>query len=105
MAKYSIIQIGTFQYNVEEGKEYTVEKFNAEEGKKFNVEKVLAVGDGDKFVVGKPTVEKAEVVLSILEQGKGEKVQSRIYKAKSRYRRTRGLRKQVTKFKVDSIKF
>lgn len=105
MSKYSIIQIGSFQYTVEEGKEYTVEKFNAEAGKDFKVSQVLAIGDGDKLVVGKPLVEKAEVTLNILSQEKGEKVTSKIYKAKSRYRRTRGFRKQITKFKVASIKY
>ena len=105
MAKYSIIQIGSFQYTVEEGKEYTVDKFNAEVGKDFTVAQVLAIGDGDKLVVGKPLVEKAEVTLNILSQEKGEKITSKIYKAKSRYRRTRGFRKQVTKFKVASIKY
>jgi large subunit ribosomal protein L21 len=105
MSKYTIIQIGAFQYNVEEGKTYTVERFDAEEGKNYTDVRVLAVGDGDKFVVGKPTVEKAEVVLNVISQGKGEKVQSKIFKAKSRYRRTRGLRKRVTTFKVESIKY
>ena len=105
MAKYSIIQIGSFQYNVEEGKEYTVEKFEGEAGKKIKISNVLAIGDGDKLVVGKPMVKDAEVTLDIISQEKGEKVTSKIYKAKSRYRRTRGFRKQVTKFKVASIKY
>lgn len=105
MSKYSIIKIGTFQYNVEEGKEYEVPRFEAEAGKTLEIDKVLAVGDGEKFVVGKPFLDKAIVKLNILEQSKGEKVVSKIYKAKSRYRRTRGFRKQVTKFKVESIKY
>lgn len=105
MSKYSIIQIGTFQYNVEEGKEYTVEKFEAEVGADLKISDVLAIGDGDKLIVGKPLVKDAEVTLNILSQEKGEKITSKIYKAKSRYRRTRGFRKQVTKFKVESIKY
>jgi len=103
--KYSIIQIGSFQYNVEEGKEYTVERFDAAEGSKYTAARVLLAGDGDKMVVGKPVVDKGEVVLTIVKQDKGEKVVSKIYKAKSRYRRTRGLRKLTTTFKVESIKF
>lgn len=105
MAKYSIIKIGAFQYNVEEGREYTVERFDAEAGKDFKVTDVLAVGDGDKLVLGKPIIKDAEVTLNVIEQSKGEKVVSKIYKAKSRYRRTRGFRKQVTKFKVVGIKY
>jgi large subunit ribosomal protein L21 len=105
MSKYAIIQIGTFQYNVDEGKEYSVPNFQAEAGKTLKIENVLAVGDGEKFVVGTPNLPKAIVELEILEQAKGEKVHSRIFKAKSRYRRTRGFRKRVTKFKVLSIKY
>ncbi len=105
MSKYAIIQIGMFQYTVNEGREYTVPNFTAEVGKKMKVESVLAVGDEDKLVVGTPNVVKGVVELEILEQGKGEKVNSRIFKAKSRYRRNRGFRKSVTKFKVTSIKY
>lgn len=103
MAKFAIIQIGSAQYNVEEGKSYEVPKFAAEAGKSFKIETVLAVGDEKSFEFGKPTV-KADVTLDIVEQAKGEKVVSRIFKAKSRYRRKRGLRKLVTKFVVKSIK-
>lgn len=105
MTKYSIIQIGSFQYNVEEGKEYTVDKFEGEEGKDLVIKEVLAIGDGDTFEVGYPFLDKAEVTLNIVKQGKGEKVTSRTFKAKSRYRRRKGFRKQVTKFKVVKISF
>lgn len=102
MSKTAIIKINTLQYIVEEGKEYVVPKFIAEVGVKFEVPEVLAIQDNDKFEIGKPTLDK-KVVLEILDQAKGEKVVQRIYKAKSRYRRTRGHRKQVTKFKVSKI--
>ncbi|SRR5260221_239864 len=104
MSKFAIIKIGPFQYNVEEGKEYSVPNFEAEVGKKFNVEEVLAVGDDKKLEVGMPTLDKVKVELEILAQEKGEKVTSSIFKAKARYRKTRGFRKQVTRFKVSSIK-
>ena len=105
MSKYAIIKIGTFQYTVDEGKEYSVPNFEAEAGKSFKVTDVLAIGDDNKLVVGTPNIDKGVVELEILDQGKGEKVTSRIFKAKSRYRRTRGYRKSVTKFKVVSIKY
>ena len=105
MSKYAIIQIGPFQYNVVEGQEYTVPNFEAEAGKNLKVTEVLAVGDAENLVLGNPTIEKGVVELEILDQAKGEKVTSRIFKAKSRYRRTRGFRKMVTKFKVVSINY
>ena len=105
MSKFAIIKLGTFQYNVEEGKEYETPKFQAEAGKKVVVEEILAAGENDKLEVGTPFVKGAKVELEIIDQTKGEKVTSRIFKAKSRYRRTRGFRKLVTKFKVVSIKY
>lgn len=103
MEKYAIIKIGGFQYTVNEGAEYTVPKFVAEEGKKFDGAEVLAVANGDKIEFGTPSLDKKKVTITVLEQGKGEKVVKNVYKAKSRYRRKVGHRKLVTKFKVDKI--
>ena len=103
MAKFAIIKIGPFQYNVEEGKQYSVPNFEAEIGKPFNVTEVLAVGDDAKLEYGKPFLDKASVELEIVDQAKGDKVVSKIFKAKSRYRRKRGHRKLETVFKVKKI--
>jgi large subunit ribosomal protein L21 len=102
MEDYAVIQIAHKQYIVKPGQTYTVDKFPAEEGSKVRLD-VLATGKGKDIELGKPLLPaKAEV--EILEQGKGEKVTSKIFKAKSRYRRTRGYRQRVTTFKVLSIK-
>lgn len=102
MAKYAIVKLGGFQYTLEEGKSYKVPKFDAEDGKDFIIEEVFAVGDGEHLELGTPTV-KTKVTLVEVTQEKGEKVTTRVYKAKSRYRRVRGHRKLVTGFKVGSI--
>ena len=101
--KYAIIKIGPFQYRIEEGKEYSVPRFSAESGKKVSDFDVLMVADDKKVKFGKPTIKDAKVTLDILEQAKGEKVRTSIYKAKSRYRKTTGHRKLITKFRVDKI--
>lgn len=104
MSKFAILKLGKSQYSVEEGKEYEVPKFAAEVGK-LTLDEVLAAGDDKDIVVGMPNVDKAKVEIEVLEHAKGEKINTRIFKAKSRYRRSRGFRKQVTKFKVLSIKY
>ncbi len=101
--KYAIIKIGPFQYTVEEGKEYSVPRFEAEEGKKMDISDVLMVAEDKNVAFGKPTLDKAKVTLNILEQAKGKKVRTSVYKAKSRYRKTTGHRKLLTKFKVEKI--
>ena len=104
MSKSAIIKIGPFQYNVTEGETYEVPNFDAEAGKNFEVQEVLLVNNGKTIEIGTPVLKNVKVTLEVLEQKKGEKVVSKIFKAKSRYRRTRGFRKLVTKFKVASIK-
>jgi len=104
MSKFAIVKLGSSQYNIEEGKTYEIPKFQSEVGK-MNLDSVLAAGDEKGITIGKPLIEKAKVEIEVLGTEKGEKVTSRIYKAKSRYRRTRGFRKQITKFKVVSITY
>jgi len=102
MSNYAIIQINHNQYLVEEGKTYSIPKFAAEVGK-FKAT-ALATNTADGFQVGSPSLDKAEVTLDVLEHGKGEKITTRISKAKSRYRKTSGYRKLTTTFQVVSIK-
>lgn len=99
---YAIIALGKSQYLVEEGKTYEVPRFAGELGKLEP--QVLAAKTGDQIEFGAPSLDKIKVVLEIVEQGKGEKVVTRKFTAKSRYRKTHGHRKLVTKFKVASIK-
>jgi large subunit ribosomal protein L21 len=103
MNTYAIIKLGGFQYTVEEGKEYTVPKFQADSNADVKIDQVFAVGSEDTLIVGKPTVESAKVTIHIIDQAKGDKIQTRIYRAKDRYRKAFGTRKEVTRFSVVSI--
>jgi len=104
MSKFAILKLGGSQYTIEEGKEYEIPKFSAEVGK-LKLTDIVAAGEGSEVSIGTPMLDKAEVEIDVLSHEKGEKITTRIFKAKSRYRRKRGFRKQVTKFKVLSIKF
>jgi large subunit ribosomal protein L21 len=103
MENYAVIRINNKQYRVEPNRSYTIDKVVATEGSKLSPEVLLTVIDG-KLSVGTPIVKDANVEIEVIAQEKGEKVTSRIFKAKSRYRRNRGFRKQVTTFKVLQIK-
>ena len=104
MSKFAILKLGGSQYTIEEGKEYEIPKFSAEIGK-LKLTDIIAAGEGSEVSIGTPMLDKAAVEIEVIAHEKGEKITSRIFKAKSRYRRRRGFRKQVTKFKVLSIKF
>lgn len=104
MSKFAILKLGGSQYTIEEGKEYEIPKFSAEVGK-LKLTDIVAAGEGSEVSIGTPMLDKAVVEIDVMSHDKGEKITTRIFKAKSRYRRKRGFRKQVTKFKVLSIKF
>ncbi len=71
---YAIIKTGGKQYKVQEGDIFNIEKVPVKEGETFQVEHVLAIVDGDQIALGTPYVEKAKVVLKVLEHGKDEKI-------------------------------
>jgi large subunit ribosomal protein L21 len=102
MSKYAIIEINHNQYLVEEGKTYSVPMFKAEVGTLEAT--VLAANSSDSLVIGTPNLDNVKVTLEVIEHGLGEKVTTRKFVAKSRYRKTSGHRKRVTTFKVASIK-
>ena len=67
------------------------------------MDRVHLVADGDKLVVGKPTVEGARVIADVVEQGKRDKVIVFKYKAKVRYRNKRGHRQPYTRLAIKEI--
>lgn len=101
MAKYAVVRIAGHQYKVEEGQEILVDKL--QDPKKI-VSEVLLMVDGDKVEVGAPVLKDAKISLKVLkDMEKGEKIEVKKYKAKSRYRRHTGFRPQFTRLAVEKI--
>ena len=65
--------------------------------------KVLAVGSGEGVNVGKPYVENAKVVASIIAQERAKKVIIFKKKRRKNYRRTKGHRQYYTKLKIQEV--
>jgi len=70
--------------------------------KKLTSETLLVV-DGDKVLVGKPTLKNEVKYKVVTEMEKGEKVEIYKFKAKSRYKRHTGFRAQYTRLLVEKI--
>jgi large subunit ribosomal protein L21 len=99
--KKAVITTGGKQYLVSEGETLSVELLP--EGKSTQFEALLVI-DGDKTIVGTPTVEGVKVTADILDQNvKSEKVTAIRYKAKKRVRKVRGHRQQLTSIKIAKI--
>ena len=100
---HAIIETGGKQFKVRAGDIITVEKLGADAGTAYTFDKVLGIIDGDASVVGKPLVDGASVVASVLADGKGKKLVVYKYKAKKGYHRKKGHRQPFTRVKIEAI--
>ena len=74
-----------------------------EQGSRVELDRVLLVADGEKVLVGRPTVEGAKVVAEALGEEKTDKIIVFKYKPKVRYRRKRGYRGLCTQLSIKEI--
>ena len=100
---YALIETNGKQYKVIEGQTLEIDRLTAEEGSRIELGKVLLLGDGDKITVGKPYVDGARVMATVVKNLKGDKVIVFKYKAKVRYRRKNGHRQYLTSLNIDRI--
>ena len=101
---YAIIRAGGKQYRVTEGDTIHLESLSAKAGEKVVLGEVLLVGGGDGDPrMGSPLVAKAQVVGTVLEQGRGPKVRVFKYKKRKHYRKTKGHRQSFTALRIDAI--
>ena len=99
--KKAVIATGGKQYLVKEGQEIEVELLKDEKTTSFEP---LLVIEGDKTIVGSPTVKTAKVTASVVEREvKSDKVTSIRYKAKKRVKTIKGHRQLKTKLKITKI--
>ncbi len=103
MKKYVIVKIGGTQYKASEGDELQVDKIVGEKGKAVSFNEVLLLVEEEKIKIGEPVIKEAQVKAKIVEQFKGEKIRVATFKAKSRSRRVKGFRAQLTKIKIEKI--
>ena len=98
---YAIVKTGGKQYKVSEGLVFETELLNAEVNSTVELEVVLAA-DGDKVLTGKDAA-KVKVQATVVEHGKGKKINIYTYKAKKNIRKRQGHRQPYTKLKVNTI--
>ncbi len=99
---YAVVETGGKQYKVSPGQTIEVEKLPAG-GETVELDRVYLIADGDKVTVGKPTIEGAKVIASVVGEGKKDKTIVYKFKAKVRYRRKKGHRQPYTKLAIKEI--
>ncbi len=101
--KYAVIAISGSQYKIEEGKTYTVDLQDVKEGETKSTDQVLLFVDEKDTKIGTPLIKDASVDYQIVKHYQGEKLRVFKYKSKSRYRKTRGFRAQLSDIKIVKI--
>lgn len=94
---------GARQYRVGVGDVVLVERLPAEVGQQLELDEVLLVTDGERVEIGRPTVEGAKVLATVVAQEKGPKIRIFKYHPRKRYRRRAGHRQHYTRLRVDEI--
>ncbi len=108
MAKvFAVLESGGKQYRVSEGDIIFIEKLdnNLTEGDKIAFETILLLDNGEETKIGTPHLSGKKIEATLLEKGKGKKIQVIRYKAKSRHFRKKGHRQEYMKVRIDSIPF
>jgi len=100
---YAIIESGGKQYRVSEGDLIDLERVQGEIGQPVNFDRVLLVGDENSTHLGTPLVTEGQVVGTIAEHGKQDKVMVFKFKRRKGYRRRRGHRQLVTTVRIEKI--
>lgn len=101
--KYAIIKAGGSQYRVSEGQEIDIFHLDKEKDEAIVFDSVLLIKDDDKVLVGQPLVKGAKVGGKVIDQILGDKIRIATYKAKSRYRKVKGHRDQLTRVLIENI--
>jgi large subunit ribosomal protein L21 len=100
---YAIVDIAGQQFKVEEGKKIFVHRLDSEGGADIVFDKVLLIEDGDRIIIGEPTIKDAVVEGKVLEHLKGDKVIVFKKKRKKGYRVKNGHRQYLTQVEIISI--
>ncbi|PIS15365.1 50S ribosomal protein L21 [Candidatus Shapirobacteria bacterium CG09_land_8_20_14_0_10_38_17] len=103
MKNYIILQMNGSQYLTYEGEELDIDKIKGKEGETIKIKDVLLAKTDGKVKIGQPTLSKSRVEAKIIKHFQGNKIRVATYRAKSRYRRVKGFRPQLTRIKITKI--
>jgi large subunit ribosomal protein L21 len=100
---YAIVDVAGQQFKVEKDQKIYVHRLEGEEGDVVEFDKVLLIEDGDKILIGEPTIDGALVSGKILSHLKGDKV--KVFKKKRRkgYKVLKGHRQYLSQILIEKI--
>ncbi|HKY98306.1 MAG TPA: 50S ribosomal protein L21 [Gemmatimonadaceae bacterium] len=100
---YAIIRTGGKQYRAESGKTIRVPSLPGEAGSKVTFNDVIFGSDGDKSMVGVPTLKGASVAGEIVKHGRDKKIVVFKMKRRKNYAKKQGHRQGFTEVRIGDI--
>jgi len=101
--KLAVIETGGKQYKVAVGDKLNIEKLDNEVGSNVVFDKVLLIADGENVEVGAPYLKGVKVEAKLLDTFKDVKKIVFKYHSKTRRRKKKGHRQQMTEVEITSI--
>jgi len=100
---YAIVDVAGQQFKVEKEQKIYVHRLEGAEGDMVEFDRVLLIEDGDKILIGEPTIDGALVSGKIISHLKGEKV--KVFKKKRRkgYQVLKGHRQYLSQILIENI--
>ena len=100
---YAVIKTGGKQYRVAAGEKIKVEQIAADVGTELVLDQVLMVGEGESVKIGTPIVTGASVKVTVLSQGRHDKVKIFKMRRRKHYQKHQGHRQNYTELRIDAI--
>ena len=101
---YAVIQTAGKQYRVVPGEVIRLDKMEQQVGDPVEFDKVLAIQDEERHTIGRPTIDNAKVLGTVVETGRAKKIRVLKFKRRKQYRVLRGHRQAFTSVKIDAIR-
>ena len=101
---YAVIKTAGKQYRVAPGEVVRLDRMDEQVGDRVEFDKVLAIQDEEQYTIGRPTIDQARVLGTVVETGRAKKIRVLKFKRRKQYRVLRGHRQDFTAVKIDAIR-
>jgi len=100
---YAVIVTGGKQYKVQPKQTIKIELLDIEPGAPVVFEQVLLISEGEKILVGAPTVTGSKVTGTVKGHGRRKKIEIVKMKRRKHHRKQMGHRQYFTEVEIDAI--
>jgi len=100
---YAVIEISGKQHLVQPGQVIRTLRVVGDAGDELNADRVLAVLDGERVELGRPSVEGARAVLQVVRHARSPKLRILTYQPKKRRVRRMGYRENISYLRVARV--